>query len=182
MWCSQDHAHKAPPKPSTRPDAKPRDNLGMHRYDCKSRLIITSKDATSLTGDRLVTIYVKHDHRDGHQPYYNVELPADAAAIIRENIQWANPNELVTQIQATYPSVTSNQIHTAWSRMSETLWKRDKMQLPSAKILMEEFKDDVDVFDVKPPDGVEQLCWGMKRIGAELRGQIVEIALDATCK
>ncbi len=66
--------------------------------------------------------------------------------------------------------------------MSETLWKRDKMQLPSAKILMEEFKDDVDVFDVKPPDGVEQLCWGMKRIGAELRGQIVEIALDATCK
>ncbi|KAF7799214.1 hypothetical protein EIP86_010446 [Pleurotus ostreatoroseus] len=179
MWCSQDQAHKAAAKPSVRPGAKPRDTLGMHRYDCKSRLNIASKKVNAA-GDRLVTVYIKHDHRGGHQPYYNVELPPEAAAIIRENVQYSTPNELVTQIQSLYPHVTSTQIHTAWSRMSETLWKRDPQQLPSAKLLIEEFPDDVDIFDIKPADGVEQLCWGMKRIAAELRGKVVEIGLDAT--
>ena len=66
--------------------------------------------------------------------------------------------------------------------MSEVLWKKDPDQLPSAQKLLAEFGDEVDVFDVKPAEGVEQLCWGMKRIAEPLRGQVVEIGLDATCK
>ena len=42
--------------------------------------------------------------------------------------------------------------------MSEMLWKRDHMQLPSAKTLLTEFGDDVDVFEIKVAEGVEQLC------------------------
>ena len=65
--------------------------------------------------------------------------------------------------------------------MSEVLWKRDHSQLLSAEILLKEFGDDVDVFDVKTADGVQQLCWGMKKIASRLKGKIVEIGIDATC-
>lgn len=66
--------------------------------------------------------------------------------------------------------------------MSETLWKRDRMQLISAKKLLEEYQDDVDTFDLPEIDGVEQLAWGMKKIIGALQGKIVEVAIDATCK
>ena len=38
--------------------------------------------------------------------------------------------------------------------MSETLWKRDKMQLPSVKALLAEYKE-VDVFEIPTEDGIE---------------------------
>jgi hypothetical protein len=65
--------------------------------------------------------------------------------------------------------------------MSETLWKRDPLQLPSATMLLRELDDDIDVFAMNKVEGVEQLCWGMKRIGAHLKGKIIEIGIDATC-
>ena len=65
--------------------------------------------------------------------------------------------------------------------MSETLWKRDQYQLPSAEILLKEYSDDIDVFDIPVADGVEQLCWGMKRVASWLKGMVVEIGIDATC-
>jgi hypothetical protein len=66
--------------------------------------------------------------------------------------------------------------------MSEGLWKRDRTQLPSAKMLLEEFGEDVEVFDIDIPEGVEQLAWGMKKIAEPLREKVVEIGIDATCK
>lgn len=49
-------------------------------------------------------------------------------------------------------------------------------------ILLNEYRDDVDVFEVDVQDGVQQLCWGVKKILAELKGKVIEIAVDATCK
>ena len=89
---------------------------------------------------------------------------------------------ITPKVQAAYPQVMARQVHTAWTQMSEVLWKRDKLQLPSAKLLLEEFGDEVDVFDIKPAEGVEQLAWGMKRILEKLRGKVVEIGIDATCE
>jgi len=66
--------------------------------------------------------------------------------------------------------------------MSETLWRRDKEQLPSAETLLREFSDDVDVFDIEVEEGVQQLCLGMKKIRERLRGKVIEIGIDATCK
>lgn len=104
-----------------------------------------------------------------------------SAAIIRENLQWHTPVEIAPNVKAQYHSVTSSQVHFAWTQMSEILWKRDKMQLPSAETLLKELGDEVDVLAVPPADGVEQLCWAMKKIIQPLKGQIVEIAIDATC-
>ncbi|KAJ7498436.1 hypothetical protein B0H11DRAFT_1997743 [Mycena galericulata] len=150
----------------------------MERFDCKScpRVACISGDVAQ---EKKLRIYLRHD--DPHVAYYDVALPPGAAAVIREGLHWRTPNQLVPEVQAQFPSVTSNQVHFAWTKMSEILWKRDEKQLPSAQILLNELGDDVDVLDVHPAEGVEQLCWAMKKIITPLRGKIVEIALDATC-
>ena len=66
--------------------------------------------------------------------------------------------------------------------MSELLWKRDKDPLPSAKFLLKELHHDVNIFDIKVPEEVWQLCWGMEKIAGRLKGKIVEIGIDATCQ
>ncbi|KAF8182466.1 hypothetical protein K438DRAFT_1767385 [Mycena galopus ATCC 62051] len=80
----------------------------------------------------------------------------------------------------TYSRRDCPQMHSAWTDMSEILWKRDKAQLPSAEVLLKEFGDGVDILDIHPPEGVEQLCWAMKKIIEPLKGKIVEIAVGAT--
>jgi hypothetical protein len=47
--------------------------------------------------------------------------------------------------------------------------------------LLKEYSEDVDIFDIPVADGVEQLCWGMKKIIGPLKGKVVEIGIDATC-
>ena len=66
--------------------------------------------------------------------------------------------------------------------MNEMLWKRDKMQMPLAKLLLEELKDEVDLFDIKSPEGVEQVAWGIKPILRKLQDEVVEIGIDVTCE
>jgi hypothetical protein len=67
--------------------------------------------------------------------------------------------------------------------MSEVLWRRDKEQLPSARKLLEEFGEEVEVFTIADiPDGAEMLCWGMKKIMEPLDGKVVKIGVDATCE
>ena len=56
------------------------------------------------------------------------------------------------------------------------------MQLPLAKMLLEEFNDDDDVFKINVAEGVQQLCWVMKKILVMLKGKVVKIGMDATCK
>jgi hypothetical protein len=102
-------------------------------------------------------IRVKLQHFDNHVPYYDVEMPSEAAAMIRENLEWSTSVSLVPKVQAAHPSVMANQIHAAWTGMSETLWKQDQYQLSSAKKLLKEYTEDVDLFDVPTVDGVEQL-------------------------
>ena len=103
--------------------------------------------------------------------------------MIRDNIEWCTPSELVKRIQARFPSATANQIGDAWRSQSEVFWKRDKAQLPSAAKLLTEFPDEVDIFmPENVPEDVQILCWGMKKISTRLTARIVEIAIDATCK
>jgi hypothetical protein len=130
--------------------------------------------------DRTVSIHLHH--YDDHIPYFDVEMPPGALDMIREDLEWSTPASLGAKIQASYPNVTAKQVHSAWTEMSETLWKRNQYQLPSAEILLKEYSEDVHVFDIPTADGIEQLCWGMKRVESKLKGQIVEIGIDATCE
>ena len=135
---------------------------------------------TNRKDTHTVTLWLEHHQR--HTPYYDVSLTPEAAAMIREDLEWTSPSEMAKKVQATYPAVSANQVHKAWTTMSETLWKRDVEQLPSVKTLLREYKDDVDVLDIPVADGVEQVAWLMKKIAGPLNGKIVEIGIDATCK
>jgi hypothetical protein len=67
--------------------------------------------------------------------------------------------------------------------MSEPFWRFDNDQLLSTKKVLQDHLDDVDIFEPEDvPDGVEMLCWGMKKIAMPLTGKIVEVGVDATCK
>src|SRR5882724_3238254 len=56
------------------------------------------------------------------------------------------------------------------------------MQLSSEELFLKEFPNEVEVFDIERAEGVKQLAWGMKKILEGLRGQVVEIGIDATCE
>ncbi|KAK7439562.1 hypothetical protein VKT23_017491 [Stygiomarasmius scandens] len=173
-YCSQDEDWKKAPKPKT----GERDHVGMKRYACNSSAMISARSAPGVEMKTLITI--RFQHEKNHQPYYDVELPKQAIDIIRDNLEHCTPSSLVPVIQRDFPNVTAAQIYRAWSTMSEELWKRDPDQMTSAKMLLEELGDDVDILETVTSDGVEQLAWTMKKIMGPLRGTTVEVALDAT--
>ena len=179
-WCCQDKNRKTKPQPSKREGAKPRDTLGMHRYDCKSALNVSCHTKQSDAGTYTVTIWLEHHMK--HTPYYDVSLPPEAAAVIRESIEFYNPNEIAKRVLLTHPSVTANQVHAAWSTMSETLLKRDNDQVTSIKTLLGEYQDDAAILELPKMEGVEQVAWVMKKVVLPLWGKIVEIGIDATCE
>ena len=135
----------------------------MHRYDCQSQITVTCRNAVSeKSTDHVITTILAH--HENHVPYYDVEISEGASHIICENLEWTTPVALVPKIQALYPGVTAAQVYAAWSKMSKTLWKRDELQLPPSEKLPTDYSDDVNIFDVPKVDGVQKLCWEMKRI------------------
>jgi hypothetical protein len=122
-------------------------------------------------------------HHVKHVPYIDVSMPPEALKMIEDQVEWLTPAAMASKVQAACPQVTSKQIYKAWRELSQTYWQRDELQLPSAKKLLAEYPEEVDVFDVGGiPEDVEILAWGMKRITTRLKGHVVEIGMDATCQ
>jgi hypothetical protein len=113
----------------------------------------------------------------------DVGMPPEALQMIQEQAEWSTPAAMTSKIQSRYPKVTTKQIHAAWRELSQAYWRHDDAQLLSAKKLLAEFGDDVDIFEPADlPEGVEMLAWGMKQIAGPLRGKVAEIGMDATCE
>ena len=180
-WCCQDKNWKQKAQLSQREGAKNRDTLGMHCYDCKSKLNI-SCHANPRSKEKTYKITIWLEHHKKHVHYYDIFMPPEAAALIRECLEWTCPNEITKRVQMTHPSITMNQIHTAWTTISETLWKWGIEQLLSVRVLLGEFKEEIAVLDLPAMEGVEQVVWVMKKIILLLYGKVVEIGIDATCK
>ena len=156
----------------------------MLRYDCNSKLHISyhANPGSEHCKEKTFRITIWLEHHKSHTPYYDVSLPPEAAALIRENLEWFSPHKIAKRVLPTYPVITAKQVHAAWTTMSETLWKRGREQLPSVKTLLGELEDDVTVLDVPKLEGVEQIAWVMKKVLLPLSGKIVEIGIDATCE
>jgi len=178
-WCCQDQDRNKKAWPSQWEGAKPHDTLGMHQYNCESSLNISCHDDDS-EGTCTITIWLKHGKC--HPPYYDVALPPEASDMIWQDLEWTTPSAITKKVQSMFPSVTATQVHTAWTMMSEILWKRDQLQLPSVTILLKENNEDVEVFDIPIVEGIEQLWWGMKKVALQLKGKVVEVGIDATCE
>ncbi|KAF8209015.1 hypothetical protein K438DRAFT_1754068 [Mycena galopus ATCC 62051] len=179
FWCCQDKARKKKSKASHNPDIRNRDNVGMKRYPCGSKLSISCRVQKENEDKLDVTVRFKHAGR--HVSYEDVSMPAEALGMIRDNVEWLTPVAMVTKVQAAFPQVTAAQIHRAWLEMSEPFWRFDNDQLLSVKKLLEDHTDDISIFEPRDvPEGVEMVCWGMKKVATPLQGRIVEIGVDAT--
>ncbi|KAL0578322.1 hypothetical protein V5O48_003669 [Marasmius crinis-equi] len=175
-WCSQDQARKKKSK-KVQDLEDQRDTLGMKRYDCKSRLIITARMV-----DFQMEVFIHMDHHDAHLVYKDVSMPKTALEYIRDHLQF-KPNDLVKALRPDYRNITSAQVYLAWLRLSEILWKRDSDQMKSALCLLKELEKagDVDVFNSTSVDGITQLAWGMKKVAQSMKGcTVVKIGIDAT--
>ncbi|KAJ6617365.1 hypothetical protein B0H10DRAFT_1760364, partial [Mycena sp. CBHHK59/15] len=139
FWCSQDEARKKKSKASQEPDVRNRDTVGMKRYPCGSKLAISCR---MNKDDDELTVAVQLCHAVKHTAYVDVSMPAAALDMIRENVEWSTPVEMVGKVQKAFPNVSAPQIHRAWTEMSEVYWRRDDAQLPSAEKLLHEFGDD----------------------------------------
>lgn len=51
-----------------------------------------------------------------------------------------------------------------------------------SRTLLKEYKDDVDVLTIPAMDGIEQVTWVMRKVMDTLKGKIIEIGIDTTCK
>jgi hypothetical protein len=153
-------------------------SIAMKRYPCKSRLSIKYRERNAKNA--YIVIILHHNFR--HANYIDVAMPEGATQMIQNQAEWGIPSTLVTQIRKSYPQVSSAQIYNTWRALSETYWRRDEHQIPSAIKLLKEFSNEVDLFEPKDiPEGVEILAWGMKKIAEPLRGKIFQVAMDATC-
>ena len=179
FWCSQDERRKKASKKSDDPNAKHRDTVGMKRYPCKSAMTVTYK-RNKIGGQ---DIFIRLQHHISHVLYSDVQMPPEVLQTIQEQAEWSTPSAMAAKIQSAYPQVTTNQINAAWRELSKTYWQRDNDQLTSARKLLAEYEGEADVFELTGiPEGVEILAWGMKQIAEPLRGKVVEIGIDATCK
>ncbi|KAJ6617161.1 hypothetical protein B0H10DRAFT_1948543 [Mycena sp. CBHHK59/15] len=175
FWCSQDEARKKKSKASQNPDVCNRDNVGMKRYACGSKLTISCRTGKNDDEQLYVTVVLKHAGK--YVSYVDVLMPPEALDMIHENVEWLTPVAMVTKVQAAFPQVTAAQIHRAWMEISEVFWRFDDDQLLSTKKLLEEHLNDVDIFEPKDvPEGVEMLCWGMKKVATPLKGKLSKSA------
>jgi len=94
FWCCQDAAHKAKAQPSVREGVQHRDTLGMQRFKCQSELLITCNNTEDAQIVRIVLAHSQH-----HTLYFDVSIPPKAVDIIRDNIDWALPNDVVWKVQ-----------------------------------------------------------------------------------
>ena len=109
-------------------------------------------------------------------------MPVEALEMIRHDVEDATPNMLVSKVWRHFKNVSRQQVYNAWAKLSEGLWKHDSDQITSARLLLKEYLDDIDLFeDVIPEPGVQQLCFALKRVLLGLKDKVVEIGMDATC-
>ena len=178
FWCCQDVAHRKKTQPSTKDGVQHRETLGLKRFKCQSELLITC-----TSNEAAQTLRIILSHSQNHTPYFDVSIPPEAVDIIRDNIDWALPNDIIGKIQSRYSHVTEKQITTVWTKFAQSSWKRNpKDQMDSARQLLQEFGEEVDVFEVDEEKGVDQLAWGMRTIAMKIGTSLIEVGLDATCK
>ncbi len=122
-------------------------------------------------------------HHFKHVHYVDVSMPPEAMQMIEEQVAWLTPSAMASKVRAAYPQVSAAQIYNAWREHSQTHWRQATLQLPSARKLLIEFGDEIDIFEPTDiPEGVEILAWGMKKIAEPLKGKVLEIGMDATCE
>jgi hypothetical protein len=177
MYCCQSEKAKKQSKASKDPKIKNRETIGMDRFDCDGYLGLSCRSSES----RGLVFRVMMTHAHAHVQYQNVSMPSDALEFIQANLNTL-PHDLHKKLSEQHPDLTQAQVYATWKQNAEILWKRDEDPLQSGSMLLQEWEDDVDIFNLSLPEGVTALGWGVKRVSNRISGMVVEIVLDATCE
>jgi len=54
--------------------------------------------------------------------------------------------------------------------------------MDNAKLLLTEMENEADIFQIETVPGVVALAWGIQKTATWLKGQVVKVAIDATCE
>ena len=179
MWCCQSVKHAKAAKQSTDPDTKQRDTVGFDKFPCDGSLLISVRPHPRLDYHHLIALTFKH--KQEHVRYLDVSMPPDALTYIKTQLR-STPGLIASQLVTQFPHLTQSQVYSAWTRLSETYWKKDEDPIVSVRKLLLEDKHGVDFWELEVPEGVTAISWGCRRISKRIGRTTVEIGLDATCK
>jgi hypothetical protein len=86
------------------------------------------------------------------------------------------------------PNFTRKAVYNLWGQADRASWERDKDQLQSAKILLEEGRKagGLGMYEIRPieievEDGFEAIVWSLPDMLRQWGGRIREISLDSAC-
>lgn len=179
LWCCQSLEHKKPSKQSKNPNAKPRENDGMDRFNCNGQLNI--RVIPHIRDERWFITDISITHEIGHVPYIDVSIPTNALEYIKKQAH-SNPALIAADLVKEYPQITRPQVYTAWSRHSEQYWKKSDDPILSVTEFLKGLPKKVDFWDLEVPEGVVAVAWGCRKVGEAIGSRLVEVALDATCE
>ena len=79
--------------------------------------------------------------------------------------------------------MTEKQVYARWAQLNETKWRLDDDQVLSAiKLLDSKQGREVDIIPTVREDGIDAIAFAFKGVLEEIGEEIVEVAMDSTCK
>ena len=149
--------------------------IGIDRFPCNSKLdgIVVPRIKPGGSGPPRQSVTIFLHHAIQHKTFENVNMPEAALEYIREHVS-SFPPLITAEVQKRW--------HDAWGGLSKEPWKIHNNQIILAQGLLKKSNAQVDAWEFPVPEGMHAIGWRMKGISEKLRDQIVEVALDATCR
>ncbi|KAG6826876.1 hypothetical protein H0H92_014080 [Tricholoma furcatifolium] len=180
--CAQIDARQHKSKKTQKPNAKRRDKHSMETFDCSGWLYIVIFMGSPVAN-------VKLTHKEDHIPYWCIDVPDEVKDFVN-----ANPNltsmQLWDEILKTNPTpkFSRKSIYHLWQHRTSQEWKRDKDEVKSARILINEAStpgtDFNSLYTVKlvqthEEDGCTAVAFILKSLLMQWEEKIREISLDS---
>ncbi|KAF9508382.1 hypothetical protein BS47DRAFT_1302935, partial [Hydnum rufescens UP504] len=161
------------------------DRWHMDHFKCNGMLKLTLCDSNQI-------ICVTFSHDLHHIPYCAISLPDNIKELIRCQMN-SMPKEVrgyilcpiwkeITQLEHN-AEFTQAQVYAEWVRINESMWRRDKDQVKSARILLWEANGvEVEEINIRDEPGVSVLAFALKFAIDNWGEQTVKLAIDGTCE
>ncbi|KAF9519027.1 hypothetical protein BS47DRAFT_1358437 [Hydnum rufescens UP504] len=150
-----------------------RDRWHMDHFKCNGTLKLTL-----CNSNQIICMTFSHDLH--HIPCCVISLPNNIKELIR---RWMNsmPKEIwkeITQLEHNAEFMQA-QVYAEWVQINESMWRHDKDQVKSARILLQEANGvEVEEINICDEPGVSMLAFALKFTIDNWGEQTVKLAID----
>ncbi|KAG6808563.1 hypothetical protein H0H92_003721 [Tricholoma furcatifolium] len=180
--CTQIDARQHKSQKTQKPNAKRRDKHSMETFDCSGWLHIV------IFMGSLVA-HIKVMHKEDHIPYWCIDVPDDVKDFVNANSNLTSM-QLWDEILKTNPTpkFSRKSIYHLWQHRTSQEWKRDKDEVKSARILINEASSPGTDFNLlytvkfvqtHEEDGCMAVAFILKSLLMQWEEKIREISLDS---